>query len=138
MDLVRLAEAFRLKPAVQGSVWPGWEATPFPVLLVGPEREFLVGYPRTPPGFADAGYSGILHTPISTRARQLQPDLLATFPAFGPPSVVVVGRAEALERDVLHRELPEVRRRAVLPVLLGTEGWTVVLCGLSARLSPGM
>lgn len=98
VDLLRLAEAFRLTQAVQTSVWPGWDATPFPVLLVAPEREFLVGYPRTPPGFTDAGYSAILHAQILTRPRQLQPNLLATFPAFGPPSVVVVGRAEATKK----------------------------------------
>ncbi len=37
-------------------------------------------------------------TQIWTRPRQLQPNLLATFPAFGPPSVVVVGRAEATKK----------------------------------------
>ena len=67
VDFLRLAEAFRLARTVHASMWPGWEATPFPVLLVAPEREFLVGFPRTPPGFTDGGYSGILQTPIRTR-----------------------------------------------------------------------
>lgn len=98
VDLLRLAEALRLTRAVQTLVWPGWDTAPFPVLLVGQEREFLMSYPRTPPGFTDIGYSSILQTQIWSRPRQLQPDLLATFPAFGPPSVVVVGRAEATKK----------------------------------------
>ena len=98
VDFQRLAEARRLARAVQTSVWPGWDATPFPVLLILPEREWLIGYPRTPPGFTDAGYSTILQAQMWNRPRQFQPNLLATFPAFGPPSVVVVGRAEATKK----------------------------------------
>ena len=54
VDLLRINEAYRLTAAVQDSVWPGgWGAIPYPLLLVTPEREFLIGFPRTPPGFAE-------------------------------------------------------------------------------------
>ena len=98
VDAIRLAEAFRLARAVQASGWPGWDATPFPVLLVTPEQEFLTGHPRTPAGFTAAGHSTVLQTEIWSRPRQFAANLLATFPAFGPPSVVVVGRAEATSK----------------------------------------
>src|SRR5262245_27781150 len=98
MDLIRLAEAFRLARIVQSTVWPGWEAAPFPVLLVGAERELLVGNSVVPRGFTADGYSGILQTDIWSRPRQLDQSLLATFPAFGPPAVIVMGRAEVTEK----------------------------------------
>ncbi len=99
-DVLRIKEAFRLTEAVQDSVWPGgWGAVPFPLLLVSEEREFLVAFPRTPSGFEEGPYLATLGTRILERPRQLQPNLLATFPAFGPPSVVVVGRPEATDRN---------------------------------------
>jgi len=119
IDLIRLTEATRLAEAVRERAWPGWGKTPSPVLLVGPAQEFLVGFPRTPPGFTDAGYSSILRAPIRTRPRQLQPDLLATFPAFGPPSVIVVGRAEATKKNstswvltILHEHFHQYQNEA--------------------------
>src|SRR2546422_21722 len=92
-DLIRLSEAFRLARAVQTTVWPDWNTAPFPVLLVTADREFLAGRLQVPAGFTSAGYSAILQTEILSRPRQFDPGLLATFPAFGPPSVIVIGRA---------------------------------------------
>ena len=97
-DLIRIAEARRLANEVQEVVWPGWEKTAFPILLVATERELLVNYPRTPPGFTSAGYSAILRTEILDRPRQFDPHLLATFPAFGLPPVIVIGRSEATNK----------------------------------------
>jgi hypothetical protein len=99
-DVLRIREAFRLTAAVQDSVWPdGWGAVPFPLLLVTEEREFLVAFPRTPPGFDEGHYLAPLGARILERPRQLQPDLLATFPAFVPPSVIVVGRPETTRKN---------------------------------------
>jgi hypothetical protein len=100
VDVLRIAEAYRLTEAVQDSVWPGgWGATPFPLLLVTEQREFLVAFPRTPSGFQEGQYLARLRTRILERPRQLQPNLLATFPAFGPPSVIVVGQPEATGKN---------------------------------------
>src|SRR3990172_1121076 len=96
--LVRLAAALRLADAIQGDGWPGWEAAPFPVLLVAADREYLVRATRAPDGFESAGYSGLLQSEIWHRARTFDPGLLATFPAFGPPAAIVIGRPEATEK----------------------------------------
>ena len=90
-DLFRLAEAFRLARAVQATVWPGWDTAPFPVLLVGSDREFLTGSTKVPAGFTLAGDSAILQAELWTRLRQFDPGLLATFPAFGPPRCTHTG-----------------------------------------------
>ena len=94
-DMVRIAEAQRLAEQIQGKVWPNWEKAPFAVLFVAPDSEWLIGYPRTPSGFAEVGYSVLLRSKILSRPRQFDPKLLATFPAFGLPPVVVVGRADS-------------------------------------------
>ncbi len=95
-DAVRIQEAFRLVAGIQDSVWPGgFGATPFPLLLVTQDREYLVAYPRTPAGFAPGELAPGFGMPVLERPRQFSPTFLATFPAFGPPSVIVVGEPEA-------------------------------------------
>lgn len=93
-DRVRLAEAFRLRDALAGQLWPGWSATPFSVLLVTPEREFLVRHPRPSDDFTRAGSDEQLGGEIWHRPRQFATNLLATLPAVGGLPTVVVGQAE--------------------------------------------
>lgn len=97
-DAVRLGEAFRLADSVQARVWPGWEATPFPVLLVGSEREFLVRAASPPADFELLGVSALLRSEVRARPRHQPPGLLATFPAFGAGPVVVIGGAAATRK----------------------------------------
>jgi hypothetical protein len=87
-DRVRVREFYRLAAAIQDKVWPRWSATPAPLLLVTEDREFLTHHPHPPQRFEriDAEWYA--------RPRQFPPSLLATFPAFGPPDVIVIGRAE--------------------------------------------
>lgn len=93
-DAVRMAEAFRLARELGDEVWPGWSAAPFAVLLVTPEREFLVGHPAPPAGFAPAGRDTLLGAEVHVRARTFPTGFLATFPIAGPLPVVVIGQAE--------------------------------------------
>src|ERR1051326_4256798 len=79
---VRVHEFYRLASEIQDKIWPNWSAAPAPVLLITAEREFLTDHPSPPKDFtriADDVYS---------RPRQYSPQFLATFPAFGPPSVI--------------------------------------------------
>ncbi len=93
-DRVRLAEAFRLSAAVGDSLWSGWSAAPFAVLLVTPEREFLLRHPRPSVDFARVGYDSVIGADVFARPRTFSPALLATFPAVGGVPTIVVGRAE--------------------------------------------
>lgn len=96
LDLLLISEAYRLTEAVQDSVWPGGlGAVPYPLLLVTTEREFLVAFPRTPPGFTKGPCFTSVGAPILERPRHLPPNLLASFPAFGLPPVIVIGRPDA-------------------------------------------
>ena len=90
----RLAEANRLVRTLAERIWPGWERTPFALLLVTDSAEYLVGHPRPTSEFTGAGYDSTLGTDIRSRPRVFAPTLLATFPAVGGLPTVVVGTAE--------------------------------------------
>jgi len=98
-DRVRIAEAFRLADAIGDSTWPGWTSAPFAVLLVTPEREFLVRHPRPSPDFTRIGYDSLLRGDVLVRPRTLAPTLLATFPAVGNVPTIVVGQPRATEKS---------------------------------------
>jgi hypothetical protein len=88
VDAVRVREFYRLAERIQDDVWPGWSKVPAPVLLVTKDNEFLTHVEKMPEGFADNGDG------FFVRVRQFPASIEATFPAFGPPDVIVVGTPE--------------------------------------------
>lgn len=86
-DRVRVDEFYRLAAQLQDSIWPAWSKTPAPLLLVTPEAEYLFHHPNPPPDFKNTANTW-------SRPRQFSTNLLATFPAFGPPSVIVIGEPQ--------------------------------------------
>jgi hypothetical protein len=98
-DRIRIAEAFRLAAAVGDEIWPAWTSAPFAILLVTPEREFLLRHPRPSPEFTKVGYDSLLATDVFVRARKFAPNLLATFPAVGGVSTIVVGQPAATGKN---------------------------------------
>jgi hypothetical protein len=87
-DATRIAEFYRLAPLIENKVWPDWSNLPAPLLLVTNDAEFLTHHPAPPKDFTK------LTEDTYARPRQFPKTLLATFPAFGPPSVIVIGEAE--------------------------------------------
>jgi len=90
-DAVRIAEFYRLASQIQDGIWPGWSRTPAPLLLVTENTEFLTHHPTPPSGFAKVSEG------FYARPRQFDPHFLATFPAFGPPAIIVVGEPQDTE-----------------------------------------
>ena len=84
-DGVRIREFYRLSGDIQDKIWPHWSQTPAPLLLVTGDGEFLTHHSAPPRGFTKVGDD------VYARPRQFPANLLATFPAFGPPSVIVIG-----------------------------------------------
>jgi len=84
-DAVRIREFYQLATEVQDKVWPRWNEIPAPLLLVTDKAEFLIHHPAPPKDFNK------ITEDIYIRPRQFPTNLLATFPAFGPPSVIVIG-----------------------------------------------
>ena len=87
-DAIRIAEFYRLAGEIQDQIWPDWSQTPAPLLLVTDTTEFLTHHPAPPKDFTKVAEG------IYARPRQFDTHLLATFPAFGPPAVIVIGQAE--------------------------------------------
>jgi hypothetical protein len=90
-DTIRVHEFYRLAPQIAEDVWPDWTRTIAPLLLVTSQTEFLTHHPNPPRDFQKIGAD------LYARPRQFSTRLLATFPAFGPPSVIVIGEAENTE-----------------------------------------
>ncbi len=93
-DRVRLAEAFRIGETLGERLWGGWGKAPFAVLLVTPENEFLIRHPRPSEDFTLIGHDALLKSDVYFRKRTQRVDLLATFPAVGGVSTIVIGQAE--------------------------------------------
>src|SRR5215212_6452703 len=96
-DRVRLAEAFRMGDALGERVWKGWNKAPFAVLLVTPDYEFLVRHPQPADDFTRLGYDALLKADVHFRKRVFATNLLATFPAVGGVSTIVIGQPENTE-----------------------------------------
>lgn len=90
-DAIRIHEFYRLAPRIAENVWPDWSSTTAPLLLVTSQTEFLTHHPNPPQDFQKIGDD------LYARPRQFSTRLLATFPAFGPPSVIVIGEPENTE-----------------------------------------
>jgi hypothetical protein len=87
-DDVRIREFYRLATHIQDRIWHGSSRMPAPLLLITADTEFLYGWPGVPQGFTKVGED------LYTRPRVFPADLLATFPAFGPPSVIAIGEPQ--------------------------------------------
>ena len=98
-DRVRLAEAFRIADQYSDKLWHGWNKIPFAILLVTPETEFLVRHPNPSEDFVSSGYDSLIGDGVFARPRTFDTGLLATFPAVGGISTVVVGQAENTQAE---------------------------------------
>lgn len=96
-DVTRLLEARRLA-SYRASIWPGWEHTAMPILLVTADTEFLIGTGAPGNGFVATTPSPYLGGTLLRRDRTLDPALLATFPVAGVPTVVI-GQAGRTRRS---------------------------------------
>ena len=97
-DRTRLAEAFRLGEKLSDKIWQNWKQTPFSVLLVTPENEFLVRHSRPSKDFSLINSDSLLKSNVFWRKTTFNPSFLATFPAVGGISTIVVGQAENTTR----------------------------------------
>jgi hypothetical protein len=87
-DVVRINEFYRLAAQSQDQIWPDWSKVPAPLLLVTDKTEFLTHDSAPPKDFTKVGED------VYARPRQFSVDLQATFPAFGPPAVIVIGQPQ--------------------------------------------
>lgn len=89
-----LEEGFRLFDHVEDR-WPDWASAPEAVLMVSGDWEFLFGHPAPDGTFRVTTESPVAGRPVLVRERAHPPGLLATFPAVGGVSTIVIGTPEA-------------------------------------------
>lgn len=94
IDRIRIAEAYRIGEKLQNSIWAEWSTAPFGMLFITDDHEFLIRHPKPNDEFTSVGYDKLLKSEIFVRPRKFQKNFLATFPAFGPTPIIVVGKAE--------------------------------------------
>lgn len=97
-DRIRIAEALRLATELGDELWSGWSRIPFAILLVTPDREFLLRHPSPSKDFTRVGYDSLLATDVYTRPRVFETTLLATFPAVNGVSTIVVGQPSSTRK----------------------------------------
>lgn len=94
VDRTRLAEAFRIGESLGNRVWATWDKAPFAVLLITPEYEFPIRHPRPSADFTLVGNDPLLKSNVYFRKRTQNIHFLATFPAVGGVSTILIGQAE--------------------------------------------
>jgi hypothetical protein len=123
-DEVRIREFYRLAGQVQDQIWPEWSKTPAPLLLVTENAEFLTHHSAPPGGFQKIGDD------LYARPRQFPTSFLATFPAFGPPSVIVVGEPKNTSKKSSTRWLVTLMHEHFHQLQCGKPGYFAAVDGL--------
>lgn len=93
-DRIRINEAFRIQEELGDKIWQNWDKVPFAIDLVTDSTEFLIRHPNPSSDFKLLGYDSLLQSNIYYRAKVFSPKFLASFPAFGNLSTIVVGITE--------------------------------------------
>ena len=97
-ETTRLQEAFHLVATRGPAVWPGFDGTGSPVLLIVGETEYLLNHDEPHADFQTIPDESFRDHPVFARPATFPPGLEATFPAIGT-STIVVGTAEATGRS---------------------------------------
>lgn len=100
-DKIRIAEAVRISDEFGDNVWINFNKTPFALLLVTNENEFLFYHPSPSEDFLSIGFDSIAGCEIFVRDRIFGKNMLATFPAVNGISTIVVGLPENTSRSTL-------------------------------------
>lgn len=93
-DKVRIVEAYKIAEKSADSIWAGWSKTPFVILLVADDYEYLIGHTPLTDDFTPLGYDDILKKDVFYRNRAFDKKLLATFPAVDGIPTIVIGLPE--------------------------------------------
>ena len=100
-DKIRISEAVNFFKQYGNKLWAGWDKTPFGILLVTNDNEYLINHQKPSEDFKLSGFDGIINTDIYTRPRKFPTNFLATFNAISNIPTVVVGQPENAGRSTL-------------------------------------
>lgn len=89
-----IAEAILISNLYSDSIWKSFNKTPFTLLLVTNDYEFLINHPNPTKDFNFLKYDSLLNSKIFYRKTQFNKSFLATFPAVNGINCIVVGTPE--------------------------------------------
>lgn len=93
-DKIRIREAMLINEMFADSIWEGMSKTPFNLILVTDNYEYLLNSPEPYTGFTFIEYDSLLGSNIYVRPRVFNKNFLATFPVDKGISTIVVGTPE--------------------------------------------
>jgi hypothetical protein len=123
-DSVRVHEFYRLAPEIQDRIWADWSKTPAPLLLITADTEFLTHHPKPPEDFKP------VEDGFYARPRKFPTELEATFPAFGPPAVIVIGEPQSTKSKTSTPWLIVVMHEHFHQLQMGMPGYFDAIEGL--------
>jgi hypothetical protein len=94
-----IAEAINISKIYSDSIWKDFSKTPFTLLLVTNDYEFLINHPNPTEDFTFLKYDDLLKSKIYYRETQFNKSFLATFPAINGVNCIVVGTPENTNRN---------------------------------------
>ena len=101
-----IVDARALAGSAGSTLWPGFADAHFGILLIEQDRELLACDHRTPDGFTHLAYDRVLDCDVRVGPRTWRtPALQAAMPAFGPPSVIVMGVPSASRHSLARWQL---------------------------------
>jgi len=77
-DSIRIVEAYHLNHRLAQQVWPGWQQTSTPLILVTGSYEFLVGSSSPDQGFQPLCSDSLIGKPVFIRSRVFPKNTFAT------------------------------------------------------------
>lgn len=90
-EAVEINQILKLGKSLKEGYWPDWASTPFSILLVTPQNEFLIGHPNAS-NFSSTYYSdSIFKEDIYYRPASFPLNMAATFPLIDRFPVIVMG-----------------------------------------------
>jgi len=94
-----IAEAIKIADRYSSTIWSDFNKTPFTLLLVTNDYEFLIHHPNPSEDFIFLKYDDLLKSKIYYRQTKFNTSFLATFPAVNGVNCIVVGTPENTGRN---------------------------------------
>lgn len=98
-DKIRISEANKIAKLYGDIVWKGFSNTPFTIVLVTDDYEYLINHPNSSSDFKLLNYDSILQSNIYYRKATFNKTFLATFPAVNGKNCIVVGTPENTNKN---------------------------------------
>jgi len=100
-DKIRITKAYEIAKLYGDKIGDNWDKTPFALLLIYDDNEFLINRPSPSADFKLIGFDSLLKSNVYYRKRVFSTQFLATFPAVNNIPTIVVGTPENTRKSTV-------------------------------------